>query len=183
MTTDEQALEDVLFRLSWIDRAILDGGYYRDKPRPYSDGYRDGINDCIRLVRDYLTGYQGGLIISEQDAIGQLHERVKAIERLRELTVKLGDEADRDEYWVEYEEIEHIFYKFGYKEDARFEEGGRWSNYRETIYSISAGDAKAYFRFTEEVPASEMQEDMYLSFWLNEVEPVEVKAIEWKTKI
>ncbi len=58
MTTDEQILEDVLYRLSWIDRAILDGSYYRDKPRPYSDGYRGGINDCIHIV----AGYQGGLI-------------------------------------------------------------------------------------------------------------------------
>ncbi len=109
-----------------------------------------------------------------------MNERAKAIERLRELIVKLGDEADRDKYWVEYEEIERIFYKFGYKEDTRFEEGGRWSNYAVTIYSISAGDTKAYFKFTEEVPASEMQEGMYLSFWLNEVEPVEVVTIEWR---
>lgn len=109
-------------------------------------------------------------------------EQKKVIERLRELIARLNGGGDRDELWDEYDEATELLNEAGHEEDSSFEEGSRWSNHRVTVYSVGGGDAKTYFRLTDEIPASEMQEGMPLSFWLEEVEPVEVTTIEWREK-
>lgn len=54
------------------------------------------------------------------------------------------------------------------------EEGGRWSNYETKVYAVSEGEEKAYFRVVREVPATESQDGMDLSFEFSEVHPREV---------
>lgn len=103
----------------------------------------------------------------------------KVIERLRELIARLNGGGDRDELWNEYDEVAELLNEAGHEEENRFEKRSRWSNHRVTIYSVDTGGTKTYFMFTEEMPSSEMQDEMPLSFWIEEVEPVEVKTIEW----
>lgn len=42
--------------------------------------------------------------------------------------------------------------------DETFSEGGRWSNYRHTVYKVVEGDEVAYFKVSQEEPATESQE-------------------------
>jgi len=66
------------------------------------------------------------------------------------------------------------------KVDESYDEGGRWSNYRNTVYQITERGQVAYFKLWEEVPASEMQEGGDFMFGLYQVMPVEVTVIQWK---
>lgn len=61
-----------------------------------------------------------------------------------------------------------------------FEDGGRWSNYRTTVYKVTEGDEVAYFSVCREEPATEMQDggDFSLSFY--EVQPKEKTIIVYE---
>lgn len=63
-----------------------------------------------------------------------------------------------------------------------FEEGGRWSNYETTVYKVEENKVTAYFRMTEEIPATEMQEGGYFDYSFDEVEPKEVTVIKYVKK-
>ena len=63
-----------------------------------------------------------------------------------------------------------------------FEEGGRWSNWKNTIYKVTEGNEEAYFSFDQEIPASETQEGIDLSYSFYEVVPQEVTVIQYIVK-
>jgi len=62
------------------------------------------------------------------------------------------------------------------------EEGGRWSNWKNTVYKVTENEEEAYFSFDREVPASETQEGMDLSYSFHEVVPQEVTIIQYVVK-
>lgn len=81
-------------------------------------------------------------------------------------------EANDSEWtWNDYD----IFESFEEVHES-FENGGRWSNYVTQVYSI--GDK--YFEFIREVPASETQDGMDLTFSVTEVFPKEVTTITYE---
>lgn len=95
-----------------------------------------------------------------------------------------------DGYWRYYygdepsvaiaEDIDAILYTSGKKVDSNFEEGGRWSNYERTVYEVREGDEVAYFEEVREVPGSESQDGMDLSYEFNEVFPHVVTTTIYK---
>jgi hypothetical protein len=68
----------------------------------------------------------------------------------------------------------------GEKVDESFDEGGRWSNYKNTVYKMVEGEQVKYFQLWREVPASEVQEGGDFMFGLHEVEPIEVTVTQWE---
>lgn len=97
--------------------------------------------------------------------------------------------ASDAEVWDDnYEEILSIIEPYGetgysVKEvHNEFEEGGRWSNYRSSVFKVEYNGETAYFRMVQEVPASEMQEGMDLVYYFLEVVPKEVTVIEYVEK-
>ena len=67
------------------------------------------------------------------------------------------------------------------KVDSSFEEGGRWSNYETTIHKVEEGGEVAYFEEIREVPASESQDGMDLTYQFNEVYPHVVTTTVYKS--
>jgi hypothetical protein len=63
-----------------------------------------------------------------------------------------------------------------------FEEGGRWHNIETDVYKVEQNGEVAYFELWREVPASEMQEGMDLSWGFYEVVPKEVTVIRYLRK-
>lgn len=61
--------------------------------------------------------------------------------------------------------------------DTAFIEGGRWQNYQ--VYYVDLGGE--YYSLTQEVPATEYQEDGTVNIQIDEVSPVEYTAIKWNT--
>jgi hypothetical protein len=71
--------------------------------------------------------------------------------------------------------VEHVY--------RDFEEGGRWTNIETDVYRIEQQNGEvAYFELWCEVPASEMQEGMDLSYGFYEVVPKEVITIRYLRK-
>ncbi len=104
------------------------------------------------------------------------------IEKLRELC---GGNGHIDETFHEIDGILDAYKPNGYTAKdikTEFDEGGRWSNWKTTIYKVTEGDDEAYFSFDREVPATECQEGMDLSYSFYEVVPQEVTIIQYVAK-
>jgi hypothetical protein len=105
------------------------------------------------------------------------------IETLRELDGKEGGIWDDD-----YDTIDMILDTYnpkGYTVKTvyhDFEEGGRWHNIETDVYKVEQNGEVAYFELWREVPASEMQEGMDLSYGFYEVVPKEVTVIRYLRK-
>jgi hypothetical protein len=106
------------------------------------------------------------------------------IEKLRELNGTEGRKWDDT-----YELIDSIIDPIkpeGYTVERvyhDFEEGGRWHNVVTDVYKIEQQDGQiAYFELWREVPASELQEGMDLSYGFYEVVPKEVISIQYLRK-
>lgn len=106
----------------------------------------------------------------------------KVIEMLRGLNGTEGENWDEKR-----ETIDSLLNP--YKKDhtskvvhSEFEEGGRWYNVETNVYEVKEGEEVAYFEFWNEVPASEVQEGMDLSYGFYEVEPKEVTVIKYVAK-
>lgn len=69
------------------------------------------------------------------------------------------------------------------KVDSTFEDLGRWSNYETTVYKVTENGEVAYFEYGQEVPATESQDGMDLSYHFHEVEPKEVTVIQYVEKV
>lgn len=65
--------------------------------------------------------------------------------------------------------------------DSSFEEGGRWSNYETTVNKVEEDGEVAYFEVIREVPGSESQDGMDLTYQFNEVYPHVVTTTIYKT--
>lgn len=87
-----------------------------------------------------------------------------------------------------YNKIVEIIKKYnpkGYsieKAHHEFEAGGRWSNFESNVYEIKCNEDVAFFELVEEVPASEVQDGMDLSYDFWEVEPKEVTTVIYVVK-
>lgn len=105
------------------------------------------------------------------------------INKLRELDGSEGYEwSDIRE---EIDEILDIYNPEGYtvkKVYSGFEEGGRWYNVESTVYQVEQNGETVFFEFVTDVPASEVQEGMDLSWSFYEVEPKEVIVIKYVAK-
>ena len=105
------------------------------------------------------------------------------IEKLRELSGTEGENWDDT-----YELIDSIIYPFkpeGYTVKCvhhDFEEGGRWYNIESNVYRVEQNGEVAYFELWREVPATEIQEGMDLSYGFYEVVPQEVTVIKYVPK-
>lgn len=66
--------------------------------------------------------------------------------------------------------------------DSDFEEGGRWYNIESNVYKVEQNGEVAYFELQREVPATEFQEGMDLSYGFYEVVPQEVTVIKYVPK-
>ncbi|MEC0328734.1 hypothetical protein P4H42_03735 [Paenibacillus macerans] len=105
------------------------------------------------------------------------------IEKLRDL---IGD-GYKGEAWDEtHEEVDAFLDAYkpeGYSVkcvEETFEDGGRWSNYKTSVYRVEQSDGKvAHFSIWREVPATEMQDGMDLELQIEEVVPKEVTVIEY----
>jgi hypothetical protein len=107
------------------------------------------------------------------------------IEKLRELNGTEGRKWDDN-----YEFIDSIIDPIkpeGYTVERvyhEFEKGGRWHNVVTDVYKIEQQDGQvAYFELWKEVPASELQEGMDLSYGFYEVVPKEVISIYYLRKV
>ncbi|MBX6360525.1 MAG: hypothetical protein IRZ03_10660 [Acidobacterium ailaaui] len=90
-----------------------------------------------------------------------------------------------DEVRKEIESIIDVYKPEGYTVEevhSEFEEGGRWTNVSTKVYKIEQNGEVAYFELWREVPASEIQEGMDLSWGFNEVVPKEVTVIQYVHK-
>lgn len=73
------------------------------------------------------------------------------------------------------EEVEDLLYDSDTEVvDHSFEEGGRWSNYENTVYKVVENGEAMYVRITQEVPATEQQEGGDFLYEIDEVFPREV---------
>jgi hypothetical protein len=110
-------------------------------------------------------------------------EMKNVIETLRELDGKEGGIWDDD-----YDTIDTILDTYnpkGYTVKTvyhDFEEGGRWYNIKTDVYKVEQNGEVAYFELWREVPASELQEGMDLSWGFYEVVPREVTVIRYLRK-
>lgn len=69
------------------------------------------------------------------------------------------------------------------KVDETFEDGGRWTNYRTTVWKIEEESGSvAYFSLWRELPATEIQDGGDFSYELDEVVPREVTVTRYVTK-
>ena len=79
--------------------------------------------------------------------------------------------------------LEDLQYGGGKKVHTEFEDGGRWSNYKTTVYELTADDGeKAYFQVWKEVPATEMQEGCDFTTSVSEVVPYDVTVTKYRKK-
>jgi hypothetical protein len=105
------------------------------------------------------------------------------IEKLRELS---GTEGENwDEAYKQIDSIIGTYNPKGYTVDhvlSDFEEGGRWYNIKTDVYKVEQNGEVAYFELWREVPASEIQEGMDLSYGFYEVVPREVTVIRYFRK-
>lgn len=62
----------------------------------------------------------------------------------------------------------------------KYEDGGRWSNYKTTVFEVTEGEDVAYFEVYQEVPATEMQDGGDFSTSFNEVRPVEKTIVVYE---
>jgi hypothetical protein len=110
-------------------------------------------------------------------------EMTNVIEKLRELSGTEGVNWDDA-----YEEIDSIIDAYKpkgytvYRVYHEFEEGGRWYNIETDVYKVEQNGEVAYFELWREVPASEIQEGMDLSYGFYEVVPSEVTVIRYLRK-
>jgi len=105
------------------------------------------------------------------------------IEILRKL-----DGVEDVNYNKDYEEIENIIEAYkpeGYTVENvhhEFQDGGRWTNIETDVYKIEQNGEVAYFELWREVPATELQDGMDLSWGFCEVVPKEVTVIKYVLK-
>lgn len=107
---------------------------------------------------------------------------MSVIEKLRSFH---GANGLQDDIYYEIDDLLDVYKPVGYtsKEiETEFEEGGRWSNWKTVIYKVTENGTEAYFSFGQEVPASECQEGMDLSYDFVEVIPKEVTVIQYVVK-
>ncbi|MDR9852942.1 hypothetical protein RJP21_04925 [Paenibacillus sp. VCA1] len=104
------------------------------------------------------------------------------IEKLREL---IGDGYEGEAWDEVHEDVDAILGVYkpkGYsvkRVDEEFEDGGRWSNYKTTVYRVEQDGQVAHFSVWREEPATEMQDGMDLALQINEVVPEEVTVIKY----
>ena len=106
------------------------------------------------------------------------------IEKLRELSGTEG--VNRDENREKIEEIIEAYRPKGYTVEHvhhEFEEGGRWNNIEADVYKVEQNGEVAYFELWREVPATEMQAGMDLSYGFYEVVPKEVTIIKYVHRV
>lgn len=104
------------------------------------------------------------------------------IEKLRSFH---GENGDQNDIYNEVDGILDACKPTGYsvmKVKTELEEGGRWSNWKTTVYKVTENGKEAYFSFDREIPASECQEGMDLSYSFVEVIPKEVTVIQYVVK-
>jgi hypothetical protein len=96
-----------------------------------------------------------------------------------------GANGLQDDIYHEIDDILGAYKPDGYsieEIETGFEEGGRWSNWKTVIYKVTENGAEAYFSFGQEIPASECQDGMDLSYDFVEVIPKEVTVIQYVVK-
>lgn len=87
------------------------------------------------------------------------------------------------EVWDEaYEEVTVVLDRYGEQVDETYEDGGRWTNYRTTVYRVSESEEVAYFSLWRELPATESQDGGDFSYELSEVVPQEVTVTRYVAK-
>jgi len=107
---------------------------------------------------------------------------MSVIEKLRSFH---GENGIQNDIYNEIDDILDAYKPAGYsvvKVKVELEEGSRWSNWKTTIYKVTENGEEAYFSFDQEVPATECQEDMDLSYSFHEVVPQEVTTIQYVVK-
>lgn len=43
--------DEIIMQLLDIDRPVYAGAYLREKPKDYSDGYRDALRKCVEVAK------------------------------------------------------------------------------------------------------------------------------------
>ena len=107
-----------------------------------------------------------------------MQQKTNYIEQLRKYD-GFSDYTDNEKV----REIDDLLYDSDAREvDNSFQDGGRWSNYETTVFKVQEHGEVAYFKEVREVPATEMQEGGYFTYFFTEVVPKEVTVVKYVDK-